>query len=171
MSDQEIMFMYQGGVNSEFITHVLDLMQEKMGSQHESSDLAHKVSHLMLESLSATYLSKHTLSNQVYEQAVFLVKRKSDAYCLVTGMEMSAEKAVRYEKEVAKINALPPAKLQDYHTSLSQQPNGDENEMIQLGLVDMKLKSGKELVCDNQELETGAHFLVLELQLDQQRGQ
>ncbi|MDR2887386.1 MAG: SiaB family protein kinase [Bacteroidales bacterium] len=146
---KNLIFHYKGNVDSNTISRVLDLFDEKMAVANNSSRLRKRAYNVLVESLQNLYHHVDKVPDDFNEQAdrfgVLWIIKTDTGYQIVTGNFIYTDNIEKLEKRIQKINSLSREGIRDLykfilsHQGLSAKGGGG------LGLVDIARKTGNKL--------------------------
>lgn len=166
MYDNNVIFVYKGVVNSDLVTSVLSIMEERLEEDQTSKKLSKKVFNVMVESLASAYSDETSSVRAKFDPtSVLTVKREDEAYVVTTGHFIQNDKVVGLKRALDKINSMSSEELKAYYQAiLVGEPTAQHGE-ASLAMVDLSRKSKHKLVYQFKYITPEYTFFSLEARI------
>jgi hypothetical protein len=146
MFDNNIIFAYRGIVTSDLVTHVLEIMEERLEEDGQTRKLSRKVSNVMVECLTNVYVDEVNIGDNGYDPtAMLLVKKVNKSYSVVTGSYLPNNKVAVVKKLLDRINDMNSEELRMYYQQTLTAEDPSTVGMSMLGVIDLARKSKHKL--------------------------
>jgi len=168
LSDGNQILYYKGNIDSDLITRVLDMVEEKLISFNESPKLRKRVYNVLVESLQNLYHHAGAVPAGFEDQTserfgILSINKIHDGYRIVTGNFIGAEETDELEKRLARINNSSNEEIIELykhilnHQCISVKGGGG------LGLVDIARKTGNKLGYVFNSYDADTYFFCLDI--------
>jgi hypothetical protein len=169
MQDNNIIFVYKGLVNSDLVTHVLEIMEEKLEEDNQSKRLSKKVFNVMVECLTGMYSDELLDNTPGYDPTtVLLVKRDEDSYVVTTGHYIHNSKVSLLKNTIDKINSLSPEQIKHMYQEILTKEDPSAMGLTDLAVVDLARKSKHKLNYQFKYISSDFTFFSLESRISKQ---
>jgi hypothetical protein len=166
MYDNNIIFVYKGVVTSDLVTHVLDMMGERLEEDKQTKKLSKKFFNVMVECLTNVYVDEQDSTRvNLDPTAVLMVKREEGAYCVTTGHFIYNERVSELKKLLDKVNKMEHTELKAYYQELLRSQENNTNANTLLAMVDLTRKSRHKLVYQFKYVTSEYTFFSLEARI------
>lgn len=150
MEKSNIMLSFKGEVTSELLTSILQIMENKMENLEESPKLRRKVYNILVECLQNLYHhidheKNGTAVDAQNKSAVFMIRKDGEAYFIITGNYIEANKIDLLKNKLEKINSLTKDELKEYYKEVLNNGEMSDKGGGGLGMIDIARKSGQKL--------------------------
>jgi hypothetical protein len=146
MFDNNIIFAYRGIVTSDLVTHVLEIMEERLEEDGQTRKLSRKVSNVMVECLTNVYVDEVNVGDSGYDPtAMLLVKKVNKSYSVVTGSYLPNNKVSLVKRLLDRINDMNSEELRMYYQQTLTAEDPSTVGMSMLGVIDLARKSKHKL--------------------------
>jgi len=147
MSDNNIIFSYKGLVNSDLVTHVLEIMEDRLEDDRQNRKLSKKVFNVMVECLTNVYADddKKTGKSAFDPTAILTVRKLDDTYCVTTGSYIQHNAVHKIKKLIDKINKMTVEELKVYYQEVLLREDPSLTGLTGLGIIDLARKSRNKL--------------------------
>ena len=168
MYDNNIIFGYRGIVTSDFVTSVLDMMQERLEEERQSKKLAKKVFNVMVECLTNVYVDETKKDKDGFDpSALLLVKRMNGAYRVTTGNYVPTRNVKDLKAMLDKINIMSQEELKAYYQEILQLEDANTTGLTSLAIIDLARKSKNKLAYNFKFESEKITFFTLESEISQ----
>lgn len=141
-----VMFMYMGLVTSDLVSHVLEIMEDRLEEDRNDRRFSKKVYNVLVECLTNVYVDENSQSLPGYDPTSLLMVRKVDQrYLVITGSHISAQREEELRTALEKINSLDTDGLKAYHKEVLITEDPSLAGITTLGLIDLARKSKNPL--------------------------
>lgn len=164
MRDYELSLVYEGEITQPIIKAFLSLTETKMMQQEEPGAVQRKVFHVMVECLQnvSKYSDSSIEHNYLYAGVgVFVVTRSATEYRVTTGNAMETCKIDELKKQLDHINSMDKDTLNEMYKKQIKEGQLHEKGGAGLGFIDIKRKTGNELVYEFMKIDDEYTFFVL----------
>lgn len=169
MQDNNVIFIYKGVVNSDLVTHVLDMMTEKMEEDGQDKRLSKKVFNVMVECLTGVYTDETLVGKEGYDPTtVLLVKKDEDSYIIITGHFIHNVRVSHIKNMLDRINLMGIQQLKELYQEVLTRENPEESGLTDLAIVDLARKSKHKLQYQFKYITTEFTFFSLESRISRQ---
>lgn len=167
MADNNIIFAFRGRVDSDLVTHVLEMMGEKLEDENESKKVSKKLSNVMVECLTNVYAEDDpTLVEQGYDPtALLLVKKITNTYSVITGSYVPTRRVYEIKRMLDHINNLDVEELKRYYKEKLEEEDINHNGLTILGMIDLARKSRHNLIYHFKHENKNYTYFLLEAQI------
>ncbi len=167
MSDNNVIFAYKGIVTSDLVTHVLEMMGDRLEEDKTSKRLSKKFFNVMVECLTNVYGDETDPVRVKFDpSALLLVKREDQGYCVTTGHYVPNTKVNELKVILDAINKMDAAELKNYYQQILATESSAENGLSILAMVDLSRKSKHKLVYQFKYVTTEFTFFSLEARIN-----
>ncbi len=168
MSQRSLIFGYRGLVTADLVTHVLQIMAERLEEEKSSKKVSKKVFNVMIECLRNVYSDETgTIGASFMDpNAILLVRKDGDAYYVSTGNYIMNVSVSELKERIDKVNGLEGEALKSYYQELLESSDPSERGLTGLGMIDIARKSKQKLVYNFQPLNETFSFFTLEAKID-----
>lgn len=163
MSDRNIILTYQGVLDPDVISELLDFVELRLKERKIKKSLRKKVYMIMLETLQNSL--KHGSSKLTDEnrRTTTALIHKDDNFELTLGNSVFVENKINLEKSLELINSLSEEKLKEKYLEILN--NGIQSAVggSGLGLIDIARKSGNKLDYRFDEMDQENFYFTLNI--------
>ena len=165
LKKNEVLVSYHGDLNSNLITSLLHLVEEKM--EHMNTDLKVKkrVFNVMVEALQNLYHHAEQV-NGAMKRVAIAVAGKNDVFYVATGNLIDAKKADQLKDSIAKVSQMDQEELRDMY--LHQLNNGALSSKggAGLGIIDLARRAEGQLEYKFIETQEDQYFFTLNVKVN-----
>lgn len=168
MYDNNVIFVYKGLVTSDLVTHVLEIMNERLEEERTSRKLSKKVFNVMVECLTNVYTDEDPSVRQRVKfdpTAVLLVKKDEDSYCVTTGHYIYNERVSELKFILDRINSMTHDELKTYYQDVLRSEDPSATGLTDLAIVDLSRKSKHKLLYTFKYITADYTFFSLEARI------
>ncbi len=164
MKEHEITLAYEGEINHQIMKTFTSLAEGNMSKNDESELLQKKVYHVMVECLQN--ISKHAVhpedeADLEYNRGIFLISRNNKVYNVTTGNVIKNERIIYLTELLDHVNSLNREQLNELYKKQLREGHLSEKGGAGLGFIDIRRKTGEELLYKFLPLSgTHAFFLL-----------
>jgi len=169
MSTKNLIFMYRGLVTADLVTHVLQIMEDRLEEDKQSKKVSKKVFNVMIECLRNVYSEDNASEASVPKvslEAVLIVRKDEDAYFVTTGNYVLNTKVDPLRSKLEKVNEMDSESLKVYYQELLTDQEEDQKGLTILGIIDIARKSKQKVVYSFQQVNETLTFFSLEAKID-----
>lgn len=162
MLSNNLIFMYRGVVTADLVTHILQIMEDRLEEDKASKKTSKKVFNVMVECLRNVYsdeISEET--SEIEAIAILLVKSEEDGYLVSTGNYLKNSDVEALKNRLDKINQMDGEKLKIYYQELLISPVVEKG-LTSLGMIDIARKSKQKIAYQFQPVNEFFTFFTLE---------
>jgi len=147
----ESLYVYEGPVNSDIITTILDTIEKKMDEVEPNSKVSKKVYNVLVEALQNLFhhavSTPKELIGDFGENFIILQISQSGAstYNVIAGNFVTKEKAQILKDRIEQINYLSQDELKSLYKLILNNEEFSEKGGGGLGLIDIAKKTGRKL--------------------------
>jgi hypothetical protein len=168
MYDNNIVFVYRGVVTSDLVTHVLEIMEDRLEVEVQRQDkrLSKKLYNIMVECLTNVYSSEDKSGLRDFDpEAVLLVKKMTKSYCVVTGSYILSSQVSDLKRMLDRINNMNSEALRNYYQEVLGTEDARMQGLTNLGIIDLARKSKHSLEYEFKYLNEDYTFFSLEARI------
>ena len=170
MNEDNIILSFKGGITSELLTSILQIVVSKMETLNESSKVRKRVYSILVEVLQNLYhhMDEEKINLQdKYNDAIFILGRKEDFYVIHTGNYLKKDKVHALQKRLEKINSLDKDELKMYYKEVLNNGLMSDKGGGGLGMIDIARKSRHKLDFNFQDMDNTHSFFSLNIKIAQ----
>lgn len=171
MERNNIMLSFKGGVTSELLTSILQIMENKLDNLEEQPKTRKKVFNVLVECLQNLY--HHTDESASVDNplagnsAIFMISRGETSYDILTGNFIPAETVNRLRARIDQVNAMEKEELKEYYKQVLNNGEMSQKGGGGLGIIDIARKSGQKLEYSFREVDETTSFFCLNVKVVQ----
>lgn len=165
MKAHEITLVYEGEITHQITKAFTSLAESNMKEEEEAGPVQKKVFHVMVECLQN--ISRHAEDyNRIQDytfagRGIFLVSKGENEYNITTGNIVENEKIDELKNLLERINQLDKEGLKALYKEQMKQGDLSNKGGAGLGFIDIKRKTGQELIYHFLPItETTSFFLL-----------
>jgi len=166
MKAHEITLVYEGEITHQITKAFTSLAESNMAKEDESGIVQKKVFHVMVECLQN--ISKHAEDftpsdelNMYSGRGIFMVSKGDEEYNITTGNILDNYKIPDLKAMLERVNELDKEGLKELYKKQIVEGRLSEKGGAGLGFIDIKRKTGKELLYHFMPItETTSFFLL-----------
>jgi hypothetical protein len=165
MKAHEITLVYEGEITHQITKAFTSLTESSMAKNDESGSVQKKVFHVMVECLQN--ISKHAedfnlMNDYAFSgRGIFMVSKGDTEYHITTGNVMENEKMDSLKKMLEEINKLDKEELKELYKKQIKEGRLSDKGGAGLGFIDIKRKTGKELLYHFLPIDEDTSFFLL----------
>lgn len=165
MKAHEITLVYEGEITHQITKAFTSLAESNMTKNEESGSVQRKVFHVMVECLQN--ISKHAedfKANDVFNfsgRGIFLVSSGDQEYHITTGNVVENDKLDSLKSMLENINQLGKDELKKLYKEQITKGNLSDKGGAGLGFIDIKRKTGKNLLYHFLPINEETSFFLL----------
>jgi hypothetical protein len=150
MQDEQIILYFKGEITDSLLTSILQLIDDKLDKGAEDTKVKKKVFNILLECLQNiyNYYQHQDNDNPKYLSAVLMIKKSPEAYYVLTGNYMKANRIEKLQTRLDHVNSLDSQALKALYKEVlentTEEPTSDTGG-AGLGLIDIARKSGEKI--------------------------
>lgn len=163
MTNNNIIFTYRGIVTSDLVTHVLEIMEEKLEEDQQSRKLSKKVYNVMVECLTNIYSDEEAPADPEFDPtAILLVRRDDETYSVSTGHYIENATVHGLKNMLDKINAMDLEGLKELYQEVLRTEDPAATGLTNLAIIDLARKSKHKLNYEFKYISRNYTFFTLE---------
>lgn len=170
MERNNILLSFKGGVTSELLTSILQIMENKLDNLEEQPKTKKKVFNVLVECLQNLYHhldDAPSVSESGLNSVIFMISRKEDHYSILTGNFINAENVPRLKERIDIVNSMDKDQLKEYYVSVLNNGEMSNKGGGGLGIIDIARKSGQKLEYSFQQIDNSTAFFSLNVKVAQ----
>ncbi len=150
MKAHEITLVYEGEITHQITKAFTSLAESNMKEEAETGPVQKRVFHVMVECLQN--ISKHAEDNSNIEdnsfsgRGIFLVSKGDQEYNITTGNIIDNRRIKELKDMLERINKLDKPGLKELYKEQIQKGKLSDKGGAGLGFIDIKRKTGKQLI-------------------------
>ncbi len=156
--------------NAFYQEHLLDMLSFLENQLAESNKLKRQIFNIMVEMFQNIIKHAYQIESPISDekQGIFYIS-ETDNHVYLTSGNYIENKYVNYISEhINYINSLNRIEVDIFYQRRLFDMNLDKNKSAGLGLIDLKIKSGNQLVYNIQEINKEYSFFTLKVQIIKQ---
>ncbi len=166
MNDHSLQIVYQGNFTQENVKGVLSMIEGNL-TEKKSETSKRKMFNLIVELLQNIY--KHGDARVVTEDnarpGIFVIGRKDNQTALFAGSLIENKKVQTLKEKFDHVNTLSEEELERFYAAKLMDEDLPGAKGAGLGLIDMRLKSGKSIVYEFIPIDNSHSLLTLALSI------
>ena len=171
MEQEKVILSFNGVVTSDFLTAVLDIMENKMNDLDESPKTKKKVYYVLVECLQNLYHhiedEEGVISNsKVSKAALVMIVKDEDGFLIQTGNYIDKKNVEKLDQRLKKINSLDKEDLRDYYREVLGNGSVSNKGTAGLGMIDIARKSGNKLEYEFLDIDEEFSFFSLNVKIN-----
>ena len=171
MEQEKVILSFNGVVTSDFLTAVLDIMENKMNDLDESPKTKKKVYYVLVECLQNLYHhiedEEGVISNsKVSKAALVMIVKDEDGFLIQTGNYIDKKNVEKLDQRLKKINSLDKDDLRDYYREVLGNGSVSNKGTAGLGMIDIARKSGNKLEYQFLDIDEEFSFFSLNVKIN-----
>jgi hypothetical protein len=171
MEQEKVILSFNGVVTSDFLTAVLDIMENKMNDLDESPKTKKKVYYVLVECLQNLYHHIEDEGGQksdskVSKAALVMVVKDEDGFLIQTGNYIDKKNVDELDQRLKKINSLDKDDLRDYYREVLGNGTVSDKGTAGLGMIDIARKSGNKLEYQFLDIDEEFSFFSLNVKIN-----
>lgn len=172
MERHNIMLSFQGGVNSELLTSILQIMESKLDQVDDPPKIKKKVFNVLVECLQNLYhhIDEVPVTNEFNfnaRSAIFMIGRETDHYLISTGNFILNENVHILQEKLDKVNSMDKEELKEYYKAVLNNGEMSNKGGGGLGMIDIARKSGQKLDYKFTKIDDVSSFFSLNIKVTQ----
>ncbi len=170
MERNNILLSFKGGVTSELLTSILQIMENKLDNLEEQPKIKKKVFNVLVECLQNLYHhldDSPMVSESGINSVIFMISKKEDHYSILTGNFISGEHVPRLKERIDIVNGMDKEQLKEYYMSVLNNGEMSNKGGGGLGIIDIARKSGQKLEYSFQAVDNATAFFSLNVKVAQ----
>ncbi len=150
MKAHEITLVYEGEITHQITKAFTSLAESNMKEEAETGSVQKRVFHVMVECLQN--ISKHAednsniIDNSFSGRGIFLVSKGDQEYNITTGNIIDNRRIKELQDMLERINKLDKPGLKELYKEQIQKGKLSDKGGAGLGFIDIKRKTGKQLI-------------------------
>lgn len=172
MEKHNIMLSFQGGVSSELLTSILQIMESKLDQVDDPPKIKKKVFNVLVECLQNLYhhideIPLDPESNINTRSAIFMIGRETDYYLISTGNFILNNNVDTLKNKIDKVNGMDKEELKEYYKAVLNNGEMSNKGGGGLGMIDIARKSGQKLNYKFTKIDETSSFFSLNIKVTQ----
>lgn len=171
MEQEKVILSFNGVVTSDFLTAVLDIMENKMNDLDESPKTKKKVYYVLVECLQNLY---HHIEDEegmksnskVSKAALVMIVKDEGGFLIQTGNYIDKKNVQKLDQRLKKINSLDKDDLRDYYREVLGNGSVSNKGTAGLGMIDIARKSGNKLEYQFLDIDEEFSFFSLNVKIN-----
>ena len=168
MEQEKVILSFNGVVTSDFLTAVLDIMENKMNDLDESPKTKKKVYYVLVECLQNLY---HHIEDEEgvksnSKVALVMIVKDEDGFLIQTGNYIDKKNVEKLDQRLKKINSLDKEDLRDYYREVLGNGSVSNKGTAGLGMIDIARKSGNKLEYEFLDIDEEFSFFSLNVKIN-----
>jgi len=171
MEKEKVILSFNGDVTADFLTAVLDIMENKMNDLDETPKIKKKVYYVLVECLQNLY--HHIVEEGIEESdniasksALVMVVKDDQGFMIQTGNYIDINNVLELDNRLKKINSLNKNNLRDYYREVLGNGIVSDKGTAGLGMIDIARKSGNKLEYEFLEIDNEFSFFSLNVKIN-----
>lgn len=147
MMDNHIVLSFKGEITSDIITMVLQIMESKLDSVNEKSNVKKKIFNILVECMQNLF--HHSEAEKGGEdqtrRAMLELFFDDEYYSILTGNYIKNSEVEKLRTRIETVNSLSKDELRQYYRNILDNNQISNKGGADLGMIDMARKSGEKL--------------------------
>jgi hypothetical protein len=146
MYDNNVVFAFKGVVNSDVVTHVLDIMNERLEEDHQSRKTSKKVFNVLVECMTNLYVDEDKSKYAEFDPtAILTVKKRDEQYIVSTGSMIQNNRVHQIKELISRLNKMSDEDIKSYYQEMLLTSDLNDPFHGNLGIIDLARKSKNNL--------------------------
>jgi hypothetical protein len=166
-----VSIVYKGNFTQDSVHHLVMMAEGNVQDTERGLSIRKKVLNIMVELLQN--ISKHadvgpeeeTHDESHKNPGIFLLGTEGERFILTAGNWVQKSKVEVFRDRLSKVNELNQSELESRYEQIIVEGSAEERKGAGLGLVDMRLKSGKKLPFDFRDVDGKYAFFTLQVEV------
>ena len=154
-----IIFSFKGDITPELLSAIYEMMEKRLGEDHENHRLKKKFYHILTEGLQNVF--HHAEKSDDGSPMLIISHDKHQHYHITTGNFILNSNTEALKANIEKINCMNDDELRTYHRDKLNTTQLSEKGGAGLGIIDMARKSGHKIDYDFQKVSDKYSFFTL----------
>ena len=172
MERSNIMLSFKGGVTSELLTSILQIMENKLDNLEEQPKTKKKVFNVLVECLQNLYhhIDETPSTSEASfggNSAIFMISRHEVHYSILTGNFIFSDNVKVLRERIDIVNGMDKEELKEYYKSVLNNGEMSQKGGGGLGIIDIARKSGQKLEYSFQPVDQSTSFFSLNVKVAQ----
>lgn len=166
LDNQKILLEHNGSVDREILLEILPKIEATVDNQGAKKAIKRKIVNIAIEALQNLQLHAYPISNNSNRpEPYFGLTTDGSHLCIIIGNLIGASEQSVLQDKLEKINSLSEDELKYLYGVIMKQTvvKFSTKGGAGLGLIDMKKKSGNNLVYSFQEADTETRYFCLKV--------
>jgi hypothetical protein len=163
MSQNDIIFTFQGELHEQTISDLLDFTEHRMQEHHVDRSKRKKVFMVLMESLQNSF--KHG-SPKMEDSSTVALLQHTDCFELIIGNYLSSKNRKPLEEKLKMIERLSHDEMRSKYREILN--NGEQSDVggSGLGLLHIARRTGKEINYNIEEVSKELCYLTLNIKIE-----
>jgi len=166
LHEKSLNFIYQGSFSQENLKSILGMIEASMGSK-DALRTRKKIFNILVEILQNIF--KHGSSSGLAmggkegKEGIFTIGKAGGEYFLSSGNLVQNKDIVKLEAKLKELNNASAEQIDAMYSSIIMKESAEGETGAGLGLIDMKMKSGRNLVYEFLPRDNDQSFFSLQV--------
>ncbi len=162
ITKKNLVLHFSGDVSSDFFVHILHSAEKELGIIEAQVRLRKKIFNILVEVLQNIYHYYNELENKQANNSVTVsLYKDNNNYCIFTGNHIYNDKVRSLKLLLDKINAFSKEELVEAYRKKLMTCNTSTTGRAGLGILDIKRKSGTNMLYQFQPVDKQYSFFRL----------
>lgn len=172
MNINNILLSFKGDITTELMSSILQIMEQRLDTSHETPRTRKKVYNVMVECLQNLYHHVDPVPKKVGEienddkSAIFMIGLDESGYRIITGNYVQSNRATDLKDKLEDINSREPEGLRDLYKEILNNDQRTGKGGSGLGMVDIARKTGQKLGYDFTPINKEYTFFTLNINVE-----
>jgi len=164
LNQEDILLIFNGVLNQDSLINLLSIIENQMIG---TLDLKKKVFNVMVEMLQniVKHATKNDEENINGNPGIFFISNKNDSYSLSTGNYVHNAEVDILKSKLEHVNSLNEEELEVFYGHSLLNFEIDNSKEAGLGIIDLRLKSGKRLDYNFSKVNEKVTFFTLQISI------
>lgn len=161
--EKKLNLVYQGHFSQENMKSILGMMEASVTAKG-GLPIRKKIFNVLVEALQNIFKHGNTTDQTANGQnGIFIIGNSGNEYRITTGNVIDNSKVNDLKSKLELINSLDVEKLNNLYNAVISGEEFSGDNGAGLGLIDMKLKSGQNLIYEFNPMDDGKSFFSLQI--------
>ena len=165
--DQQLNLIYHGFFSQDNLKNILGMIESGLGSK-DSVQTRKKVFNILVEAMQNIFKHENDdTSNSEGREGIFTIGKSNGIYQIAVGNKIRKNRIDALKAKLELVNNSDLATLNKLYDEVIMSDTISEGNGAGLGLIDMKLKSGRNLIYDFQNMDLENAFYSLQIDIEE----
>jgi hypothetical protein len=165
LNEEDVVLIFNGLFNQESLLNLLSIMEGQMADHNIG--LRKKVFNIMVEMLQNIVKHASKTVNEKDNPGIFFINQEGSKYILNTGNYILKSEVDKLRNKIEYINSLSLEELNGFYEKSLFNFQIDTSKESGLGLIELRLKTGKKLEFSIADFDEKFSFFALKIIVDQ----
>ena len=167
MVNENIVYIFHGEFNFTMVDTLLTDIKRELAQSNTDRSTQKKTYKVLVECLENAY--RHSVENKPpakgKQEGIFLLTRTNEGYGIIVGNTIKNEEIETLTQKLEEANSMDPDALKQKYRSMIKNSVISEKGGAGLGIMDIAIKSGSQLLYNFDKHTENTTFFTLEIQI------